>query len=407
MKIVITNAFGPQNRGDHELLQSLISLLSINLKNAKIHVYTTYPEESRKCFPSNILFDKSPFGRPINLIEFLYLLWDLFFWISACYWRPMMHMLTKKRHSAYKNIIGADMVIMCPGGYLYSNGKSLYVNILNAMPSKVAKGITLAAPMSIGPFTNRYDVALTSYLLSGIDYIHTRESYSTALVKSLGLKPVQTPDLAWNYSTENEQIEDDITWKGHFACTVIDWNYPDSNSPSMEKLRYESMILIACKRLSDISHGKPVILYNQVGSGFGDSPDEKLISRLIIKSNGCIIFDNTAVTPSILRSRLKHCEGLLASRFHSALFAIQVRIPFIAIAYQPKARFILRDLGLEDLCRSIDKIDGEKIADDLAKICIKKIEFEKRLIYAQRANIFLIEHNFIDLLKKLNSRKFY
>lgn len=400
MRILVTHAFGPQNRGDHELLQSLLDILNIAVDGAlEIEVFTTYPAESTEAFSNDIKFTRSPFHRPQSFQDSIIAAWDAVFWLLASYVPAFRVFLTPLRRKCYLSIVHADMIVMCPGGYLYSNGLSFYANIVNALPLRISSARKVAAPMSIGPFLSKVDRFLARNLLSSIDKIHTRESFSTRLVESMGLRPISTPDLAWWTKSSDPGAVRDHTWANHFVGTVIDWNYPEVNDPTMLKDRYVTEILQAAKSLQSAADGRPLILYSQVGAGDGTSLDEKLIQRLVAESNGSVVFDRTAVTPQLLRARLNSCRGVIASRFHSALFSMQARTPFVTLAYQPKAEFILKDMGLSDLCRSISSFDGNEIAEALISLSNDAASFKMRIFDSQAAAKASIERTFYQSLK--------
>lgn len=396
MRYVITNAFGPQNRGDHELLQSLVGVLKDYGRPGSIEVFTTYPEESRAAFSEDVVFYKSPFYRPNSFSELLVLIWDAFFWVISASFPFFSRFLTRNRRDKFSVMRNADMMLLCPGGYLYTNGLSFYVNILNALPYKVCSGVKIASPMSVGPFGKKIDYILAKQIFKHLDLVHARESFSFELVKRMGVEVVETPDLAWWHMEEDSDRSIDCAWDGCFVGTVIDWAYPFSDDANEMRARYEREILKACKLLSERSGGNPVILYNQVGSGDGRSADERLIARLVDRSVGTIVFDPTAVTPDILRERMRGARGLLASRFHSALFAIQTGTPFIAIAYQPKAEYILKDLGLGDLGRLIEFFDGREVAESLIGIERVRSWHEKRIEACRNLARDGVKFNFID-----------
>lgn len=54
---------------------------------------------------------------------------------------------------------------------------------------------------------------------------------------------------------------------------------------------------------------------------------------------------------------LYQCRYLIATRFHAAVFALQVGIPFVAILYDDKVRRLLADLSLEDLGLEFNEFD--------------------------------------------------
>ncbi len=394
MRCVITNAFGPQNRGDHELLQKLMGIVEDNVDlRDKISIHTTYPSESTKAFDGRHRFVKSPFYKPRSVSELIALFWDGFIWVISSYLPFLSWALTAARKERFREIISADMVLMCPGGYLYSNGLSFYVNLINVLPVRLSRGKRIISPMSVGPFLTRFDWFVAKYILSQFDAVHVRESYSFGLVSGMGLAATFTPDLAWY--EEDSSVSEDLAWAGHFVGTVIDWTYPFSSNPEEMRERYQNELLDAARVLSDAAGGRPLILYNQVGAGDGSSDDERLIERLVDMADGRIVFDNTAVNPEILRARLNSCEGVLASRFHSALFAMQAGCPFVSIAYQPKAEYILKDLGLSEYFRSIDLFDGREVAHLLIEVSGKRKEFASKIAAKRRGAAAMIDESFV------------
>lgn len=379
-RILITHAFGPQNRGDHELLQKLIDIVRLKYgARVDITVFTTYPSESRLAF-EGVTFFRSPFFRPTSISELFYSCWDLVFWGAASYATVFHRFLTGRRKKCFKEVLGADVIYMCPGGYMYSNGLSFFVNIINGVVFRQSQAIKIAAPMSIGPFFSKFEYASARFFFKNIDVIHLRESFSFELVRKMGFDPVFTHDLAWwDGDGESAHVED-ASWCGSFVGTVIDWSYPGMDSVDGFKERYIVEYLKAADALYEGNFGKPLILYTQVGAGDGTSKDEKLIAEIVERSKGKVVFDGTACTPLILKSRMKYCRGVLASRFHSALFAIQAEASFVAIAYQPKAEYILKDMGLSDLCRDIKSFIGEEVASILLKNSIDAEKLKKRLV---------------------------
>lgn len=392
-KIVVTHAFGAQNRGDHELLSKLVELLSIKFPSSQIVVYTTYPETSQGKILGVQSFIKSPFYRPKRLLQYVQLGWDMFFWILSSHFIWFRHFMSGARRSAFNDILLADSIYMCPGGYLYSNRSSYYVNLLNGYPFRRVSDKVVASPMSIGPFDSKIDFYLAKFFLNNLGEIHVRESYSKYEVERMGLRAISTPDLAW-YGAADYEVEDH-SWRGKFVGTLIDWRYKGHDYEVMRE-RYIEEYLQAANILYRES-GYPLVLYNQVGLGDGSSADEKLICEVVSRSEGKIVYDRTAATPDILKKRMKSCNGVLASRFHSALFAVQARVPFVAIAYQPKATYILRDISLSHYCRSIEDFSGAEAAATLILMSNDRDVVEKELNRAAEGAVLNIEKNFLGL----------
>lgn len=392
-KILITHAFGPQNRGDHELLLQLINILNFKYGDAaSIVVFSSYPVESERYF-NGVEFHKSPFYRPKGRLEAAIMIWDFIFWVLSSYVSFFSIFLSPKRKRKFEVVMRQDLILMCPGGYMYSNGLSFYVNVVNGLIFRKSSALKVASPMSIGPFFSRKDYFFAKFFFSIMDRVHVRESYSQQVAKKMGLDPIFTHDLAWWEGFEDNIYIKDFAWEGSYVATVIDWNYPEVGSFKEYRERYIREYLVAADILCGES-GRPLILYNQVGSGDGASRDEILIKEIVERSCGRIIFDATACTPLTLKSRMKSCKGVLASRFHSALFAMQVETPFIAISYQPKAEYILSDLGLELNFRRINDFSGAEVANSLIGLKDKQSEFLSQLRAAKKEAVKNIRDSF-------------
>ncbi|MGI9651867.1 polysaccharide pyruvyl transferase family protein [Chryseobacterium sp. RLHN22] len=400
-KIVITHAFGPDNRGDHELLEKLIKIIYKKYGNeTQISIFSSFPEKSEEVFDNpKIKFYKSFISLAgkeksiLNLIKlFLLAIGLLVYYFLGIKW-----FIPKNTKLKLATINNADFIFYCPGGYLYSNKQSYYANIFNGFLLRKSKAIIYFSPMSIGPFYSDFDKSLTKKLIRNKDIVFARESYTYNLCKDLEIKNIYlTTDLAW-YESKYEKFNQDLKWENKFVITIIDWDYNDLGNQEFYKKRYISEIIQCCTRLFKIS-GQKVVLYNQVGTGKGETNDEKLIKRILNEIPEYVSFDYEELVPEVLKSRLHYCNGLIASRFHSALFAIQAECPFIALSYQPKAEYILKDLNLAEFSRKISEFDGVNTANKLIEISNNKNEYVKKIEKAKEYCAISIEKNFINKL---------
>lgn len=400
-KVVITHAFGPDNRGDHELLEKLIKIIYKKYGDkTQISIFTSFPEKSQQVFNNpKISFYKSLIslaGKEKNISN----LFSLFFLAAGLfiyYFFGINWLVPKDSKKKLAIINNADFIFYCPGGYLYSNKQSYYANIFNGFLLRKSKAPIYFSPMSIGPFYSDFDKSLMKRLVRNKDVVFARESYTYQLCKDLQIKNCYlTTDLAW-YDSKYENFNQDLKWQNKFVITVIDWDYNDLGNQEFYKNRYISEIIKCCTRLSQNS-GHKVVLYNQVGTGKGETNDERLIKKILNEIPDYVSFDYEELVPEVLKSRLHYCNGLIASRFHSALFAIQAECPFVALSYQPKAEYILKDLNLAEFSRKISEFDGIDTANQLIEMSRNKTEYVKRIEKAKEYCATSIEKNFIDKL---------
>lgn len=81
---------------------------------------------------------------------------------------------------------------------------------------------------------------------------------------------------------------------------------------------------------------------------------------------------------------LYRCRCLIATRFHAAIFALQIGVPFIAILYDDKVRRLLADHDLEDLGLEFDQFDQleeklQTLIQDQASITARILQVSDRL----------------------------
>lgn len=400
-KVLITHAFGPDNRGDHELLFKLMQVLKEKYNNeVEFSIFTSFPEKSASVFKDNsINFVKSPIslaGINKSVGNYTKLFTSLFTYILY-YFFNIEFFLNKKQKEKINIIREADVIFYTPGGYLYSNGRSYYANIVNGLLLEKSKASIFFSPMSIGPFYKRFDAYLCKRLLMSASKIFLRETYSYNLVKQMKFNNAHlTTDIAWcMIEEENSYISDQ--WENKYVITVIDWDYKNIGNVEFYRNRYLKEIIDCCIYLASDS-GQKVILYNQVGSGKGNSRDERLIRKIVSKIPEFAEFEEEELTPDELKARLRKSSGIVASRFHSALFAIQVEIPFIALAYQPKTEYILNDLDLSTHYRQIHSFSGKDVAEYLISVNKTPTAYNSSLKRIKERARYLLKTNFYDLL---------
>lgn len=398
-RVTITHAFGPDNRGDHELLQKLIKIIRLKYgENTIISIFTSFPEKSETIFKdSKLNFYKSIVslaGEKKNIRNYFEIL-ILILKLIIYYLFKIDFNIDKQTKIKLNVIEESNAIFYCPGGYLYSNKLSYYANIFNGFLLKLNKNRIYFSPMSIGPFYSSFDKFLFKILVRKKDYVFARESFTFNLCNKLKVNNCfLTTDLAW-FESQIENYELDIKWKDKFVITIIDWDYNDLGNQQFYKDRYYKSLVDSIKYLYEYSSNK-VVLYNQVGSGKGSSNDEKLIYQLLEDYPDLVTYDYEELTPEVLKNRLHYCKGLIASRFHSALFAIQAECPFIALSYQPKAEYILKDLNLSHLSQKISEFEGKYVAKNLINLSYNKADFIQSINEAKYRCEELIKQNFID-----------
>jgi polysaccharide pyruvyl transferase WcaK-like protein len=90
-----------------------------------------------------------------------------------------------------------------------------------------------------------------------------------------------------------------------------------------------------------------------------------------------------------LIATMSKLDFIITCRFHGAIFAHLMNIPFIAISHHPKVRSLMLDLGLADFCLDIDAFDEEVLAATFARLVRERTRIklqlaDKAMDYRQR-----------------------
>ncbi|QXX81915.1 polysaccharide pyruvyl transferase family protein [Providencia sp. R33] len=392
MKILVTNVFGPLNLGDFELFSTLIKKISIN--NNKISAIARDPKLCSEHFPNINFYEQ--LGKASNpLYRIIYLL--LCFLYIFSFFRPLCKLLLPSdQYNALASLKKMDLVIGCPGGFLEDSSFSFYTHAMQVyICSKLSKKMIMS-PMSIGPVKNKFNLFILKSCLKNIEIIFTREEISHELCNSLKLNNKLSSDLAFDEFIENNKINNHPKNKKVYF-TVINWNFPNYNQKEKEVLfeKYIDSLVDTAKFIYE-KYKFEIKIINQVDSdSFAIDQFHQKLLNLSVPSE--IVFRDS--NPKQVMNELKNAELVIASRFHSAIFSLNVGAPVIAISYLPKTTGMLDLYGASELYQNIDSINTEDlialsdkfINDNESYLSIRSV-FQKNLM-AQENNFDIYLNN--------------
>ena len=103
-----------------------------------------------------------------------------------------------------------------------------------------------------------------------------------------------------------------------------------------------------------------------------------IIQLLINKNEYC--FTIREYYPSeIIKSIVSHVDLLIASRFHSLVFALSSEIPVMALGWSHKYVELLRPFGLSDYVCSHDQLDQTAVLNMLNKAWVERENNKNRI----------------------------
>ena len=155
------------------------------------------------------------------------------------------------------------------------------------------------------------------------------------------------------------------------AATLRTWDFPGSRGPAAAKLRasYFDGLVETARRFIREKNGSVLVLPQVRGPW--PYEDDRIISRRFADALAARADPSRvrmaevpeAALPSRMIGILGRADAVLATRLHSAIFALLAgRVP-VVIGYQPKSAGTMDLLGLGAFCRDIDRIDPGALAE--------------------------------------------
>lgn len=387
MHILIVNVHSVRNAGDDALLQAAIQQLRAQFADATFTLAMNDPlgyiGDERVVDSFIHWFRRADFQGPI---------WQAWRWwampwrllqlgASVGWYRWTGETMTWGLSAAQRDLLqaygAADLVVSCPGGYLYSTGKLglwLLVTLLT-----LAYGVWLGKPVyllpqTIGPIQNGWERWLLRRLLPHLRQIYVRDDYSRQVLKASGIEqpqPVLTPDLAFGFQTPDtnagvallHEVGIDLTAdQPLLGVTLINWGALEASFQA--QTAYEAAVAQAIRTFLG-NHGGRAVLFAQV-RGPSQAEDDRVPARrvqaLLPDLGQQVVVVEQEVTTAQLKAAYACMTLFMGSRLHSNIFALTGDVPVIAIAYLPKTRGVMGMLGLAQWVVDIDKMDGVALA---------------------------------------------
>jgi colanic acid/amylovoran biosynthesis protein len=182
------------------------------------------------------------------------------------------------------------------------------------------------------------------------------------------------PDLAFAFEADRRgAVAGDIVAMPRpvLGVTVREWAFPECHGQTEKRAKrasYLDGIVAACGSFH-ARHGGSILVIPQA-RGPGRFEDDRAISRELVEHlAGAISGEFVSLAAVAEDAPPQHVLGLVASvdvmlatRFHSAIFACLAGKPFLAVGYQPKTAGIMAMLGLEEVAVPIGEVSAERLS---------------------------------------------
>ncbi len=372
MRILLTNQHG-NNRGDESAVIGLIeSIYKIVDKNAQITILKQ-SGEYRFITENYPIQEKSMIVSLKGLIEMT--LWILFRLINL----DIRKILSRKFNEFINLHEESDLILSsCGGPYIgdiYINHEIIHICHL-VVPLLLNKKVAFAAP-SMGPFNVRIMNPLRRILLQKVDLIILRDPVSYKYVLDFGINPNKvfvTADACFAHCIDVKSNV--IKEKNIIGITPLKYNYPNTSNKKKMQSKYEETVVKTLNNLMDEDKELKVEFFPQL---YGKHSDLPLINDIVGRlkyPERAIIFSNKLSGP-MQQKEIAGLKAMIATRYHSAVFAIKMCVPCICIAYEHKAKGLMESVGLKEYLLDIYTVTEQDILSKMELIKVNYLTIQK------------------------------
>jgi len=386
-KVLIVNVHSSENAGDFALLQQTIHYLQLAFGNIEISVSSNWPNEKQlkdlgiRILPSPWRLlgvwnkDKKP---RYQLISFFFSL--IYFYIfKISIFLKIRPMIPENWYKLFMEFWESDMVVAVSGNQLFSSGKLGWPLPIIGFPIYLSfslKKPIIIFPQSIGPFKHIWERKYINYLYSRVNKLFIRDFVSLDLAKKLGItksKPQFMPDVAFTYpSVDSFSAENILNNYGfspqnkNIGITIL------SKMPSyIDKNKIDHYYNELAETISNLVaiHNYKVFIFNQVSGPTEDENDligtKIVLSLLPLNTQKEILVVKEKLSPSELKGCYGQMNLFLATRLHSGIFALDMRVPTLFIGYLDKTIGVLRSVELNGFFLNIEDVTSDKLTEKL------------------------------------------
>lgn len=380
MQILVLNVHSVKNSGDLVLNNTALDLIREQFPHAKLTVAMNDMDALEKlsgpveAIPSFLYWIKFEHGRwnVVNLV--LSLLSIALFMVTS----GRAKFFSKRWDNLLDAYQNADIIMSCPGNFLYTSGKFSFPFIISCLSLHIATRLgkpLYILPQTIGPVSKEYARNYLKRILQRASLIFVRDQISadfcTAQLQITPSLIKLVPDIAFAAARQSEQAGIALLNKYGLnpagadqtliGITTIDWGRQFIDFHNQKE--YEAGLVAAISKLLKNPKIK-VVLFSQV---FG--PDEASNDRLTAKrvfdavqpQNPNLFFIEEVVDSHTLKSAYGLMDLFVGTRLHSNIFALIQQIPVIAIQYQYKTLGIMQMAGLDDFVIKIEDASPETL----------------------------------------------
>lgn len=290
----------------------------------------------------------------------------------------------------YQLINKYDKVISAPGGVNIGPYKDWRYLWRLYIAEKLNKDVGIYS-ISFGPIPEIYLFKkISKFVLSNAKFLSLRDLASYQYAERLGLNYIKSIDTAFLDSQPITDLPSEISaivekLKGEYVVVPNQLNKWHPNFKNVDAQVFEDIFLKIISYF--LAKNLNVILLPQLFGFANDSNYFEELKNKISDKRGKVIVVRDDYSSDIQQKIISNARFVVGARYHSIIFAINNKCPFLSLSYEHKMDGTLESLGLEkcnvrikdiinreiDVIGKLDKVysNREALINDINKARIK------------------------------------
>lgn len=363
MKILITDVYCYQNKGDAGIVVSMVQQLEKHFDNPKITISTLYPELDKNKYGANVDVISAPILPRQNgsrLRRFLHNVYGLY--------KLKKNIKSEEPKTDFiRSINEADIVLSCGGGFMQCRSVKEFLSdfIFHYAQLNVARKLHknyVVFAQTIGPF-NPFIIKKLKKIMNDAKAVIAREQISYDYVKMHypTAELYQTADIAFLLQKKCAPTLIEKNNKLKVGITVRDWNFPNSKDRKKSQRKYLQSF-INFLNLRENNKYDFYLMPQVIGPGIDNDliPSREILDKVKGNNVHLITFD---LSPEEIKFMYSQMDYFIGTRMHSNIFSLSEGVPCLAISYDYKTDGIMKMADQSYYVIKIDELNETNLND--------------------------------------------
>jgi polysaccharide pyruvyl transferase WcaK-like protein len=296
-----------------------------------------------------------------------------------------------------------DEIVVAGSGVLLDKWRGPWEHPLTtfrwALAARLAGTKMLFPSVGAGPVESRLGAFLIRKPIDWACYVSVRDEHSASVLHSIGVVrevPV-CPDLGWAHRlAANLRLRGGRDAPLHSARTAprVGLNVMSHEDPRYcprgDAHRYRAYLeKMAAFVASLLERGNTVSIFSSQTHADRLAAEDlrELLALRELATHPALEWPIREIeTVADLDAAIARCDYVVAARFHSLLLPVLLGIPTVGLAYHPKSRALLAQLGRPDRCLGIDDFTADELLEAFERMREVDGTAERRelLLHAER-----------------------